>query len=147
LAENAKLANVFANRADYGGRNVLPVVHRMSKGAGVHLPDGVSNREVYGTVAEAFDDGPFDALRFSNYNIPEIKNQRVYMVKNPNQVRSRFAAFDPFKKNSANLLARLLQPPDYLSISLLQKRLNAIDGTIAVKLTDESQRPGVPVFT
>ena len=105
LAESAELANVFANRSGYDGSNVIPVFHRMSKGAGVNLPGGVSNQEVYDTVSEAFDDGPFDALRFSNYNIPEIKNQRFYMVKNPNQVRSRFAAFDPFKKNSANLLA------------------------------------------
>jgi hypothetical protein len=118
LAENAELANVFANRAGYGGRNVLPVVHRMSKGSGVHLPDDVSNREVYDTVLEAFYGDSYDALRFSNYNIPEAKTQRFYMVKNPNQIRSRFAAFDPFRKNSANLLADdaegcnpLLYPP------------------------------------
>jgi len=43
--------------------------------------------------------------------------------------------------------SQLVTAPDYLSISLLQKRLNAIDGTIAVKLTDESQRPEIPVFT
>jgi hypothetical protein len=35
----------------------------------------------------------------------------------------------------------LVTAPDYFSMILLQKRLNAIDGTIAVKLADESQRP------
>ena len=54
MAADPELANVFPTRGGYGGSNVLPVFHRTNRAAGVHLPDGVSNQEVYGTVLEAF---------------------------------------------------------------------------------------------
>lgn len=104
LAVDPDLANVFASRAGNPNSNVLPVFHRADSRASVNLEGGESNADVFGTVLDAWKQGK-DGLMFNNYSIPEINNQRFIMVKNPNQIRSIHAAFDPKKRNSANILA------------------------------------------
>jgi len=74
VAEKADLANAFANRVADDGRNVLPVFHRKSRAAGVHLPEGVQDHEVFGTIVDAFNKDSYDALRLDNYNINELKS-------------------------------------------------------------------------
>ena len=53
MAEDPALANVFATRSGCGGSNRIADSRRTNKVANMHLPDAVSNQEVYGTVLEA----------------------------------------------------------------------------------------------
>jgi|APLak6261660231_1056022.scaffolds.fasta_scaffold00088_14 hypothetical protein len=116
LGDNPQIADEFAyfankNRGltgNYQGENVLPLLHRFDYPASMDLPDEVMNHEVQGAVLNAWDMGK-DALRMNNYTTPGgNKIGPAYIIKNPAQIRSRFAAFDPKKKNSENILASIL---------------------------------------
>ncbi|MFZ2405045.1 MAG: hypothetical protein WAW41_07905 [Methylobacter sp.] len=113
MADNPHLANEFADLAQgksgdligNAGANVLPLLHRTERPASLPLPDDALNSEVFGAVVDAFKSG-HDALRITNYTTPNGKNLGpAYLIKEPHNIRSKFAAFDPMQRNSANLLA------------------------------------------
>lgn len=107
LAEQPKLAEDFARQAspvDGEGAAILPLRFRSDKIASIELAGDETNDEVFGTVVEAWKEG-FDAIQFKNYTTPAGTKGSFVLVKDPSQVRSVNAAFDPAKKDSANLLA------------------------------------------
>ena len=71
------------------------------------------NYPLFMKAEETLINGPnYDVSSIANEGYDSIKNiyeyGNDYAVINPNQVRSKFAAFDPMKKDSANILASLL---------------------------------------
>lgn len=117
LATDPDTASEFANLAGSEGANVIQAYHRASKPVRIQLEGGETNLEVAATVQEAWDQG-FDAIKFDNYTTPGGEKGRSFvLVKDPSQIRSVNAAFDPAKKESANLLASAL--PGALGIGAL----------------------------
>ncbi len=105
LATDPKLANEFASRAGGEGMNVIPVLHRAKNPISIDLDGSESNEEIFATVSDAWKRG-FDSIKFNNYTTKQGgSGQSFVLVKDPNQVRSVNAAFDPKKKMSPNLLA------------------------------------------
>lgn len=105
LAVDPDVANEFSSLAGNEGANVIQAFHRAGRPVSIELPDQISNYEVAATVQQAWDEG-FDAIKFTNYTTPGgQKGKTFYLVRNPNQIRSVNAAFDPEKQESANLLA------------------------------------------
>jgi hypothetical protein len=52
-----------------------------------------------------------DAVRLTNYKMfPEIGPQSNWLIREPNQLRSRFARFDPAQRDSDDLLAGVAAP-------------------------------------
>ena len=104
VAHDAETAQWFAYRAGRDGANILPLLYRAKKLGEIDLPPNVGVREVAATVAEAWDAG-FDAIIFSDYITADGKSKTFVLVRHPSQLRSPHAAFDPDKKDSANILA------------------------------------------
>lgn len=105
LAIDPKLANEFASRAGPEGSNVIPALHRAKNPVSIDLDGTETNEEIFATVSDAWEKG-FDSIKFNNYTTKEGGGgQSFILVKDPSQVRSKFAAFDPKKKLSPNLLA------------------------------------------
>jgi predicted GNAT family N-acyltransferase len=107
LGEQPKVAEDFAYQAspaDGEGAAMLPVMFRHNKIASINLDGKENNDEVYGAVIDAWKQG-FDAIQFKNYTTPAGTKGSFVLVKEPNQIRSVNAAFDPKNKDSANLLA------------------------------------------
>ena len=106
-SRSPEIANEFAERASLGtmeNSSVLPLLHRSSKRGRLTLDGSEKNFEVAATLADSWDAG-FDSVLLKNYSTPSGKNGDVVVVKNPSQLRSVNAAFDPAKSDSANLLA------------------------------------------
>ena len=88
------------------GWRILPLIPRWSRLASIEQPPGPMDPfAIHGAVLDAWDAG-FDAVRFlkSTAN-PGAVLHDTYVFKNPNQLRSRFARFDPVKSDSNDLLA------------------------------------------
>lgn len=108
LATDPDTASEFANQAGSEGANVIQAYHRASKPVRIELDGTETNMEVAATVQDAWDQG-FDAIKFDNYTTPKGEKGRSFvLIRDPNQIRSVNAAFDPQKKDSANLLASAL---------------------------------------
>ena len=106
LAEQPKIADSFASLASQNGSEgsaVLPLRFRADQVGHIDLDGRELNEEIFGTVADSWKSG-FDAIQFRNYNI-DGKNGSFVLVKDPSQIRSVNAAFDPAKKDSSNLMA------------------------------------------
>jgi hypothetical protein len=73
----------------------------------------------------AFDNG-LDSVRLVYPKVPGGINKDVVVVKNENQYRSKFATFDPAKRNSNDLLASIAA---LLGIGSLGQSADAIDPT------------------
>ena len=109
LAEQPALAEDFASLASQNGSDgstVLPLRFRSDKMGTIDLVGDESNEDIFGAVADSWQQG-FDAIQFKNYTTPQGTKGSFVLVKNPNQIRSVNAAFDPAKKESSNLLAGL----------------------------------------
>ena len=113
LADNPSLADEFAllaqkkvgDQKGNAGANVLPLVHRINRGASMLLHDDALNSEVFGAIVDAQKQG-IDAIKMNNYTTPSGKKLGpAYLIQHPNQIRSRFAAFDPLRAASPSLLA------------------------------------------
>ena len=64
--------------------------------------------EIQSSLQNAWEQG-HDAVTITNYTRPHgTKPETILVVRDPNQLRSPAAAFNPAKRNSANLLASLL---------------------------------------
>lgn len=108
------VANEFALRAALetgGDPAVLPLAYRSERPAALRLDGTEKNLEVAATLNNAFRDGGYDSVVMKNYSTPGGKTgENIAVVRNPNQLRSLTADFDPTKKHSANLLASRLAP-------------------------------------
>lgn len=107
LAEQPAVAEDFANLASQNaseGSALLPLRFRADKVGSIDLQGDELNSDIYGAVVDSWKEG-FDAIHFKNYTTPQGKKGSFVLVKDPSQVRSVNAAFDPAKKDSANLLA------------------------------------------
>jgi hypothetical protein len=79
------------------------------------FPDG-SNIRMYGDVVnpelsrKELTDKGFDSVYLKNTTMDSIEGKPIdqYVSLDPKNIRSRFAAFDPLRKNSSSLLASLL---------------------------------------
>jgi hypothetical protein len=106
---------------------VYPLLHRAEKKGHWKLRGDETNEEVAATLAQAWDDG-FDAVMLHNYTSPGGRSGSILAVKDPAQLRSPFARFDPAKRNSANLLAGIadvgILPPIFGTIDPAALRLS-----------------------
>lgn len=101
------VANEFAQIAsDKSGGNasVMPLRARLGKVGSVTLDGSEKNLEVAATLANVFK-ADYDTVVLKNYTTPGGDGgNNVLVVKDPAQLRSVNAAFDPAKADSANLL-------------------------------------------
>lgn len=82
-----------------------PLVHRANKRARVDLDGNEKNLEVAATLADLWERG-FDSALLRNYTTPDGKTgQKILVVKDPSQLRSPNAAFDPKKRHLSALEA------------------------------------------
>jgi len=88
---NKALNQIYEYQDDKLLENLHPISNDFFSGYNQEFNDAVSKTLKRDGVQVNFDNG-------EKFKIPF----------NPNQVRSRFAAFDPLKKNSANILASML---------------------------------------
>jgi hypothetical protein len=84
-------ANVAGNYGKGDGSNVMPLF--INKNNPISVTDKMPSSEAF----KRFNAGDADTFLSSN----------VAVARNPNQLRSRFAAFDPFRRNEADILAGL----------------------------------------
>ena len=108
VALDPQVANEFAAAKQGNGQanpQVYPLFHRASK-PGVLTLDGTEKQgEIASTLAGAFDQG-HDAVMLKNYTTPAGETgKNIIVVRDPSQLRSAFAAFDPSKIASPDLLA------------------------------------------
>lgn len=85
----------------------LALFHRADRPTGLRLDPDDLDHEVAATLRYAFDDG-YDAVMLRNYRavVPEGQDStNVLAIQRPEQVRSRFARFDPRLSHLRNLSA------------------------------------------
>jgi hypothetical protein len=107
---NPEVAAEFAEMAagkSPDGQRILPLLHRAENPASLRLKGHETHRQIAATLADAFDSG-IDAVLVRNYTSPGgTAKQNILVVKNENQLRSRFAKFDPANRNSNDLSASI----------------------------------------
>jgi hypothetical protein len=106
---SAGIADYFAEvaaRETGGAPQVKPLLHRTDRAAQLTLKGTESADQVAAKVAQAWDKG-FDSVLLKNYLGPSGKPGESLVVRNPNQLRSVSAVFDPAKRDSPELLASL----------------------------------------
>lgn len=93
------------------GWRILPLIPRWSRLTSIEQPpEPMDPFAIHGAVLDAWDAG-FDAVRFlKSIANPGAVLHDTYVFKNPNQLRSRFAHFDPGKSDSNDLLAGSARP-------------------------------------
>lgn len=84
-----------------GQPQTYPLLHRTERPANIHLTGKETEAEVAATLKDAWSRG-YDAVRI---NYPKGGPAPSIVVRDESQLRSPFAAFDPAKKYSRNLLA------------------------------------------
>lgn len=106
---SAAVANEYAALAAAktgGSPAVMPLSFRPGRVAKMDLGPDAKNHEVSASLASAWEQG-YDTVLLTNYTTPGgLSGQRVVVVRNPNQLRSKTAAdFDPARMDENNLLA------------------------------------------
>jgi hypothetical protein len=98
IAENPQYSADYASRA---GGNVIPLQANLGKQAGW----------------KEYDNLGIDELAGRGYNSTYLPDgdESVAFVMKPEQLRSRFAAFDPFRKTAATAAAMGVAAPDLLA--------------------------------
>ncbi len=91
------------------GHRVMPLVGRWNSLAKAEVTGNESPFSITGGVRDAWDAG-YDALRFFSTPGHDAGLHGTWVFKNPNQLRSRFARFDPAKRGSDDLLAARATP-------------------------------------
>jgi hypothetical protein len=110
--EVAKLhADLAAQAAGTAGQNILPLFFRADRKAIARLAGNEADHEVATTIWDLFGRG-YDAVKFENYPnmVAGRPGENIWAFKNPNQLRSWFARFDPTKRDSGDLMAGLAVP-------------------------------------
>jgi hypothetical protein len=107
MAVDPEFANEFAQLAERKGGNpqVYPLLHRTDNPVNLRLRGGESPFAVAEALAEAWD-RRHDAVMIHNFGTPRGP-QNFVIVRNENQLRSPFAAFDPARKWDPDLLAAI----------------------------------------
>lgn len=106
-AVDPEIASDIARIAAKSGGNeqIYPLLHRKTRAGRIRLEGDEKNLEIASTVAQAWDNG-YDAILFDNYTTPGTKRKgSILVVRDPSQLRSPTAAFDPAKKSSSDILA------------------------------------------
>lgn len=105
LTDDPRIAEVYA-AGDSGTGGIVPAKVRMGKTLEIDL-EGASydDRVMDNLINDAIDAG-YESLKISNMKDVGSKDpQTQYVVLNSNQVRSRFARFDPRNIHSTDLVA------------------------------------------
>jgi hypothetical protein len=112
-AAEPELANRFAMQAAQsrdgkprGFPQVYPLFARSENQGVLRMTGRESDLDVAGALMNAFDQG-IDSVWLRYPSSVGGPNKDVLVVKNPNQYRSRFAVFDPNKRESSDLLANV----------------------------------------
>jgi hypothetical protein len=101
----ADFYSLLASQRSGGGQVVKPLLHRADRPGTLDLAgENVTTGEVAATLHDAWDAG-YDAVRLKNFQMSDGRRADFLVVKDPSQLRSPSAAFDPAKKSSRNLLA------------------------------------------
>jgi len=105
-SEFARLAEK-AHRAEglSASQQVYPLYHRTQNPVTAELDGDETHLEVAGTLKDLFDDG-HDAVMIKNFSTPQGK-KKIIAIRDPEQLRSIFAKFDPKNINSSDLVASL----------------------------------------
>jgi hypothetical protein len=86
------------------------LLERSERTAELTLPPRPDRGDVWNETAGHFYDG-YDSLRLQNYTMfPELGPQTIWAFRDPAQLRSRFAAFDPAKRESSDFMAGFAAP-------------------------------------
>lgn len=110
--DNPRVADNFAMwRRTYSGANVSPLLINKGRNLEIdanYLPIRDIEKNYTGTMSD------YDSVLFKNVmdDVPSAPDMtpssNILRNINPKNVRSRFAAFDPMQKDSANILASIL---------------------------------------
>lgn len=116
VAGDPQTAGEFVGTASPGSSpQMMKLLHRADKPASIALDGTETNQEIAATLQDAFDRG-HDAVRMTNYTTPSGATGRtIFAIKDPSQLRSVNAAFDPARRYDPNLLAARGTP---LAVSL-----------------------------
>jgi hypothetical protein len=87
-----------------GDPHVKPLVHRAENPASLTLRGDETNGQIAATLDAAWEAG-YDAVLIKNYTGHGGKSGAVLAVKDPAQLRSPYAEFDPAKIDFNDLLA------------------------------------------
>lgn len=97
-------------REDGSGGRVIPLVPRFSKPGSMKLSGDETHQDIYFSIRNAWGDG-YDAIRLQNYNtFADGTPTPTWIFRDPNQLRSRFARFDPTRRGSDDLMAGFAVP-------------------------------------
>lgn len=122
LTNKQQVANQFATeRSVWEGANVMPLLHRAEDSLMLN-GDYRGIRDIEKDFLNTNKESIYDIAKKGNFDSVHIKNaiddsptffniakpSDLTILPNNKKIRSRFAAFDPMQKNSANILASLL---------------------------------------
>lgn len=115
--DSLELARKKSEKLDWeSGTNVIPVKLKMKNPAVIDLDGGFIDSKAHELAKKYKESGKYDGVIFKNaYDTPgpfragekRAGATNVAVVFEPNQVRSKFAAFDPSKAKSGKLVAGL----------------------------------------
>lgn len=89
---------------------ILPLFARSENPLPLTLSRGGKWGDINRTIADAFASG-HDAVALHNYRMfRELGPQTIWSFRDPSQLRSRFAVFDPAKHKSSDLMAGFAAP-------------------------------------
>lgn len=113
---NEEVASNFAKskQATGGNPNVIPSMVRLEN---PYVYDALDPNRAKG-LKEIFENANkeiYDGVKMVNTNSPAV------VVKNPDNIRSRFAAFDPYRKSAAIAASMGVAAPDLLAEELRKK--------------------------
>ena len=113
VALDPETANEFArlSAGQAGNAQIYPLRHRAKRPAVLQLVGDETDLEIAATLKDAWD-RVFDAVLMKNYSTPSGAGGRnILFVKNENQLRSPWAAFDPSDASSTDLLSANASAP------------------------------------
>jgi hypothetical protein len=103
-------ADLAAMTHEAAGQSLVPLLARADRPAQIRLLPGDDDRILTGAIRDAWDAG-HDAVRVLDYpSIYSGKNEVAWVFRNPNQLRSPFARFDPAQRDSSDLMAGMAVP-------------------------------------
>jgi hypothetical protein len=114
-AKNPNLANEYSKSAtelDEGYKstsNVIPLLTNLGKNKKLNTHAQYENEFMQSQNGVDFGENPYywnnEGYDSATHAYPKDAKNSIYLNFNPADVRSRFAAFDPFRRNEADILA------------------------------------------
>jgi ADP-Ribosyltransferase in polyvalent proteins len=114
IKQSPNLDDALSNYGDIGYEGRNKVLNEAVKSHHEWQDDNLLNNlhpianDFYKGNNQAFNDAVAKTLKKDGVIVNQYSGEKFLIPFNPKQVRSRFAAFDPAKKDSANILANLL---------------------------------------